>query len=79
MDLETFLVSLFVLVDDGISDVRPHTDPGALNSRRHGSSVAAVGIEQSRTEQETRSEQSRFFGLNEQDLLTGQDQSELSN
>ena len=44
-----------------------------------GSSVAAVGIEQSRTEQETRSEQSRFFGLNEQDLLTGQDQSELSN
>jgi Transposase DDE domain len=24
MDLETFLVSLFVLVDDGISDVRPH-------------------------------------------------------
>ena len=26
MDLETFLVSLFVLVDDGISDVRPHEE-----------------------------------------------------
>ena len=36
-----------------------------------GSSVAAVGIEQSRTEQEKRSEQSRFFGLNERDSLTG--------
>ena len=31
----------------------------------HGSSVAAVGIEQSRAEQETHSEQSRFFDLNE--------------
>jgi hypothetical protein len=32
--------------------------------------VAAVEIEQSRTEQETRSEQSRIFGLINRDLLT---------
>jgi hypothetical protein len=38
--------------------------------KRHGSSVAAVGIEQSRTEQKTRSEQSRFFGLDERHLIT---------
>ncbi len=39
--------------------------------RGNGSSVAAVGIEQSRTEQKTRLEQSCFFGLNEGDFLTG--------
>jgi hypothetical protein len=42
-----------------------------LNPRRYGSSVAAVAIEQSRTEQKIGAEQSRFFGLNERNLLTG--------
>jgi hypothetical protein len=36
-----------------------------------GNSVAAVAIEQSRTEQETRSEESHFFALHKRNLLTG--------
>ncbi len=42
-----------------------------LNPRRYGSSVAAVAIEQSRTQQKIGAEQSHFFGLNERNLLTG--------
>ena len=33
--------------------------------------VAAVGIEPSRTEQKTQVEQSRYFGMNERNLLAG--------
>jgi hypothetical protein len=42
----------------------------SVSRETNGSSRAAVAIERSRTEQETRAEQSRLFGLFERDLLT---------
>ena len=45
---------------------------GLVAARNSGwfCSVAAVGIERSQTEQKTRAEQSRIFGLSKWDLLT---------
>jgi hypothetical protein len=42
----------------------------ALDDQRHLQG-SAEGVGQSRTEQKIGAEQSRFFGLNERNLLTG--------